>query len=266
MVAVVRDRDPRAADRQALRDVEDAGRHEDARVAPVEVEAQDPVVAGVGDVEERAADDEAAAGARGVAAARAEAQAARVAAAVAEGGDERAVRPETVDPVRAVGDEQRPIARDRDRADRRELPAPGARDPDLAHELARGIEDLDDVRALVGDVDHAVGADGDGLREAQDALAPVPDLTRGGVGADGRAARTVGPGRRRAGEAAEPDRADGEQARGGAPEGARRTRGAGEGHGEDRHHLGLRHAGLARVAPRPAFPVRGTARRSCRRV
>ena len=164
------------ADRQALRDVEDAGRHEDARVAPVEVEAQDPVVAGVGDVEERAADDEAAAGARGVAAARAEAQAARVAAAVAEGGDERAVRPEAVDPVRAVGDEQRPIARDRDRADRRELPAPGARDPDLAHELARGIEDLDDVRALVGDVDHAVGADGDGLREAQDALAAVPDL------------------------------------------------------------------------------------------
>jgi len=47
---------------------------------------------------------------------------------------------------------------------------------DLAHELAVRREDLDDVRPLVCDVDRPVGADGDGLREAEHALAAAADL------------------------------------------------------------------------------------------
>ena len=71
-------------------------------------------------------------------------------------------------------------------------PVPAA--PSSRRNVAVGAEDLDRVRVLVGDVDRAVGPDGDGLREAQHAAgALADDARRRSTGRDRR------PGRRRCG-------------------------------------------------------------------
>ena len=197
VVAVVGDGDARAAHGQAQRRVEPPGRHDDLPAAAHrrQREALDAVVAGVGDVDVAAADGDPAARAGVVAAARAEAElAGALGPAAPEGGQRRAVGAEAQDPVRAVGDEQRAVARDGDAADRGQLARPRAGLADLAHELAGRVEHLDGVRGLVADVDEPVGADRHRLGEAQDALAALADLGGGAVRAGGRRARAVGRG------------------------------------------------------------------------
>ena len=175
---VVGHQQPRAAHRDAARVGQLAGRDDLGAVAAVEGEALDAVVAGVGDVDRVARDGQAAAGRGRVAAAGAEAELADRAAGPAPRVQQRTVGVEAVDAVGAIGHQQRVVARDRDRADRAELPRLGAGDADLAAEDAVGPEDLDDVRGLVGDVDRAVGSDRHGLREAHHALGALADLAR----------------------------------------------------------------------------------------
>ncbi len=85
---------------------------------------------------------------------------------------------EAVDPVAPVGDDERAVVGDRERADGAQLAGPPTGRAHRAQELALRREDLHDVRALVADVDVAVGADRDRLREAEhaaDALWPTCD-------------------------------------------------------------------------------------------
>ena len=122
----------------------------------------------------------------------AEAELAHVAAGPAPGVHELPVGVEAIDAVRAVGHQHRAVAGHRDGADAAELAGLGPRDAELAPEDAVGAEDLDDVRALVGHVDRAVGADRQRLREAHDALGALADLGRGDVRARRAGAGAVG--------------------------------------------------------------------------
>ena len=185
MALVVGDVQPRAADREALRVRELARRHDDRRLRALDREALDAVVAGVGDVEQPVRRGQAAAGARVVAAAPAEEELAHVRPRRAPAVQERAAGMEAVDAVAPVGDEERPVVRHGERADRAQLARPLAGGADLAQELPLRREDLHDVRALVADVDVAVRADRDRLREAQDAARALADLGCGDPGTRG---------------------------------------------------------------------------------
>ena len=192
MVLVVGHEEPRPADCDAARVGELARRHDLGAVAAVEREALDPVVAGVGHVDGVARHGETAARGGGVARAAAEAELAHVAAGPAPGVDELTVGVEAIDAVRAVGHQHRAVARHGERPDAAELAGLGPRDAELAAEAAVRAEDLDDVRALVGHVDRAVGADRQRLGEAHDALGALSDLGRGDVRTRHAAARAVG--------------------------------------------------------------------------
>ena len=181
-----------AAHRDPARVGELARRHDLGPVAAVEREALDAVVAGVGHVDGVARHREAAARRGRVARAGPEAELAHVAAGPAPGVHQLPVGVEAIDAVRAVGHQHRAVAGHGEGADAAELARLGPRDPELAPEDAVRAEDLDDVRALVGHVDRAVGADGQRLGEAHDALGALADLRRGGVRARRAAAGAVG--------------------------------------------------------------------------
>ena len=192
MVLVVGHEEPGAAHRDAARVGELARRHDHGAVAAIEREALDPVVAGVGHVDDVARHGEPAARRRGVARAAAEAELAHVTAGPAPGVHELPVGVEAIDAVRAVGHEHRAVAGHREGADAAELAGLGPGDAELAAKDAIGAEDLHDVRALIGHVDRAVGADRQRLGEAHDALGALSDLGRGDVWARHAAARAVG--------------------------------------------------------------------------
>ncbi len=197
VVVVVGDDQPRAADRQAARVVELPGGDQLGGVGAVELDALDAVVEAVGHEQRLAEGRQPAACGRVVAAAGAEVKLPDLRAAAAEGVDQLAGRVEAVDAVAAVGDEQRVVAGDGERADRSQLARARTGDADLALVGAVLGEDLDDVRRLVADVDRAVGPDRDRLREAQDALAALADLRAGDVRAGRIGAGAVGGGGRR---------------------------------------------------------------------
>ena len=181
-----------AAHRDPARVGELSRRHDLGPVAAVEREALDAVVAGVGHVDDVARHREAAARRGGVPRAAAEAEPAHVAAGPAPGVHQLPVGVEAIDAVRSVGHQHRAVAGHGERANPAELARLGTRDAELAPEDAVRAEDLDDVRALVGHVDRAVGTDGQRLGEAHDALGALADLRRGGVRARHAAPGAVG--------------------------------------------------------------------------
>ena len=153
-----------------------------APLPPDGVEAHDAVVAGVDDVQHATRGGEAATGRRVVATAGAEVELAQRRAGAAPAADQPAGRVEAHDPVGAtVGDDDLVVAGDRDGTHGAELAGARAGRADVAQPGAVGRELLDDVRPLVGDVHHAVGSDGDRLREAQDATAALAVLAQSGV-------------------------------------------------------------------------------------
>ena len=87
---------------------------------------------------------------------------------------------------------QRAVVGDGERADRAQLAGTLPGGADRAQELPLRREDLDDVRALVADVDVAVGADRDRLGEAQHAAGALADLRRRDVDARGLGAGALG--------------------------------------------------------------------------
>ncbi len=192
MVLVVGDDQPLSADGKTAR-VEQPPRWDDlGRAGAIEVEALEAVVEAVGDEQEVARRHQAAAGRRVVAAALAEVELAHAGAAAAEGAQQVAGRVEAIDPVAAVGDEERVVGGDGDRADRRQLARARARPADLAPEGSVLVEDLDDARGLVGDVDRPIRPDRDRLREAQHPASALTDLRREDVRAGRRRAGTRG--------------------------------------------------------------------------
>ena len=146
------------------------------------LEAHDAVVAGVDDVEVVAPGGEAAAGGRVVAAAGTEAElaeavpgppicpSARRTRRSGRSGSCRRRRPDGLSPATAT-------------APRRQLAGLRAGRADVAQPGAVGGEDLDDVRALVADVDRAVRPDGDGLGKRR---TPLPRWPTGSGRCTGR--------------------------------------------------------------------------------
>ena len=152
------------------------------RFAAFEVEALDPVVAGVGDVDVGAVDGDPAARGLGRVQRGAEVELAEFAAEVAPVLDEFTGGAELLDPVvLGVDDVDVPGGVGREAADRPELAVPAAVGAPLAEVSTGGGELLHDERELVGDVDVAERVDGDRLGEAQDAFGAHADDRGGGV-------------------------------------------------------------------------------------
>ena len=150
--------------------------------AAFEVEALDPVVAGVGDVDVAAVDGDPPARGLGGVQGGAEVELAEFAAEAAPVLDEFAGGRELLDPVvLGVDDVDVPRGVGREAADRPELAMARRRRSPTRRGMPGGGELLHDERELVGDVDVAERVDGDRLGEAQDAFGAHPDDRGRGV-------------------------------------------------------------------------------------
>ena len=146
------------------------------RFAAFEVEALDPIVARVGDVDVVAVDRDPAARRLGRVQRGAEVELAEFLPEVAPVLDEFTGGRELLDPVvGGVDDVDVPGGVGREAADRAELAVAAAVGAPLAEVGAGGGELLHDERELVGDVDIAERVDRDRLGEAKDAFGAHPD-------------------------------------------------------------------------------------------